>query len=428
MIEIKKLDKSQVEIKVSVIWDDWKSSLDAAVEEISKEVKIEGFRPGKAPREMVENKVGKDAILNSAAEKAIKKNYPGILEKEKIEAIGAPQVEIIKITEGAELEYMVVATVMPEVKMEEWKDEVGKVNKKHEKEEAEISDEEIQKEIKKLAESRVKLVTVNREAKDGDNVELDFEVKRDGIPIENGTSKKHNLILGKGVFIPGFEDNIIGMKAGDEKEFELSFPEGYHAKDLAGKPAQFKVKVNIVQKRETPEVNDDFAKSLGKFESLNALKENMKEGMIKEKKQRQKEQKRAEIVEELIKKVKVDLPQLLIDEEMQKMIGEFEMQIQGMGMTLDQYLGQMKKNKEDLMKDWIPQAEKRIKSAMALEAIIKEKEIEVPADKIEEELNRIMAQYKGVKDIKKNIDLKNLYNYAKSMLANEEAFKLLEKI
>jgi len=424
--EIKKLPKSEVEMKITVGWEEWKKYIDEAVAEISKEMKIPGFRSGKAPRDIVEKKVGSNMILEEAAQKAIQATYPQILEK--VEAIGQPKAEILKIAEGNDFEYKIVTAVVPEAELKDWQDKIKKVNKEYRDKKAEVKDEDVEKELSQLAQSRVQLVAVEREAKDGDSVLIDFQVKRQGVPIEGGTSKNHPLVLGKGVFIPGFEENVIGMKAGEEKEFELKFPEEYHEKSLAGNPATFSVKLNAVQERKTPEVNDAFAKSLGKFETLEELKKNMGEGLLKEKAEQLKEKKRAEYIEKLVESTKAELPEVLVHEELHRMIGEFEMQLSGMGITFDKYLEQIKKSQDDVEKEWQPQAEKRILAALALEKVAKEKEIEVPAEKIEAEINRTMAQYKNVKDVEKNIDLAKLYNYVKGNLQNEEVLEMMEKM
>ena len=394
--------------------------------DISKEIKVAGFRAGKAPRDVVEKKVGSNMILEEAAQKAIQGTYPQVLDKEKIEAIGQPKAEILKIAEGNEFEYKVVTAVVPEAQIKDWKDKIKKVNKEYENKKAEVSEEDLEKELSQLAQSRVQLVDVEREAKDGDSVMIDFQVKKQGVPIEGGSSKNHPLVLGKGVFIPGFEENVIGMKAGEEKEFELKFPEEYHEKSLAGNPATFSVKLNAVQERKTPEISDSFAKSLGKFETLEELKKNMKEGLLKEKEEQFKEKRRAEYIEKLVESTKAELPEVLVHEELHRMIGEFEMQLSGMGITFEKYLEQIKKTQDDVEKDWKPQAEKRIMAALALEKVAKETEIEVPAEKIEAEINKTIAQYKGVKDVEKNIDLAKLYNYVKGNLQNEEVFNFLE--
>jgi len=426
--EIKKLPKSEVEIKVTVQWDGWRKYIEQAVQGISKEIKIAGFRAGKAPRDIVEKKVGANVILEEASQQAIQGTYPDVLEKEKIEAIGQPKAEILKVAEGNELIYKIVTAVVPEVEMKQWREDIKKINKEYKGKKIEITDDDVEKEIIQLAQSRVQLVSVDRKAQDGDSVLIDFQVKKQGVPIEGGSSKNHPLILGKGVFIPGFEENIIGMQAGEEKEFELVFPAEYHDKNLAGNPASFSVKLETVQERKTPEINDAFVKSLGKFENLAELKKNLKEGITKEKEAELKEKKRGEYIEKLIIAAKAELPEILVQEELRRMLGEFEMQISGMGITFEKYLEQIKKTKEEMEKDWRPQAEKRILAALALEKVAKESEIEVSGEKIEAEINKTLAQYKKIKDIEKNIDLAKLYNYVKGNLQNEEVFALLEKM
>jgi trigger factor len=425
---LKKIDDSKVELKNNISWDVWKDYLKEATKEASKDLKVEGFRPGKAPQEVVEKNVGKEVLLNSAAEKAIQKDYPELLKKEEVNAIGSPQIEIESLEEGKDLVYRAITTIMPEVKLESWKEDIKEINKEPAADNIEIADEDVDKELEKLANSRVKVTTVKREAKAGDAVQVDFEVSRDGVMIEGGSAKDHNLILGSNVFIPGFEDAVTGMKEGEEKEFELKFPEEYHEKSLAGNNAQFKVKMKLVQERELPKIDDEFAKSLGEFEKLEALKENIKNGLVKEKEMKAKEEKRAKLIDKLVEKTEVEIPELLIKEELHKMTHELEAQVQQMGMQLDQYLEQMKKTREDLEKDWKPQAEKRIKAALALEKLVKDLEISIEAEKIEEEMNKTLQYYKGVKDAKKNIDMKRLYDYTKSMIENEAVLEKLEKI
>jgi len=426
---MKQLPKSQIEFEVTIPRQDWEKYLDTAATEASQEIKIKGFRPGKAPRKIVEQKVGKDIIVNNAAEKAIKKSYLKFITDKKLEVIGSPKVELLKAQEGEDLKYKATVSTMPKIEVkEDYTENIKKINQEFKDKTIEIEEKELELEVEKLAASRVKLITVNREAKTNDSVEVDFEVFINGVPVENGASKNHPIVLGKGVFIPGFEDKIIGMKAGDRKEFELTFPEKYHQQSLAGKPATFKVKVNLVQERQLPEINDEFAKSLGKFEDVATLKKSIEEGMKKERKNKIQDEKRIKYLEEITKHVQGELPDILIQEETKKMLGELEYQIQSMGTTLDQYLPQLKKTKEDLIRDWEPQARKRVLGALALKAIAKKREITVKPQEVEVEMNKTLQQYKNVKDIEKNIDMKNLYNYSKSILEDERVFEFLEKL
>ncbi|EKE11959.1 MAG: Trigger factor [uncultured bacterium] len=426
--EIKKLPNSEIEINVTVSWGEWEKYIDQAATDFSKEIKIQGFRAGKAPRDMVEKKVGKKALLDAAAERAVQGTYPKVVTENKIDAIGKPGAEIVKLAEGNDLEYKVVTAIIPEVSMKSWKSSIEKVNKEYAKKSAEVSKEEVDKELDDIAKSRVQHITVEREARDGDNVILDFEVKKDGVPIENGSSKNHPMILGKGVFIPGFEEQVIGMKAGEIKDFELTFPKDYHAKGLAGNPAQFTVTVNTVQERKSPEVTDEFARSLGKFKDLEDMRKNVTEGMEEEKKNELKEKRRGALIDVLVDHVVVEIPEVLVHEELHKMIGEFEMQLQGMNIPFDQYLTQIGKTVDELEKEWRPQAIKRVKAALALEEVAKEKEIEVANEEVEAEMNKTLAQYKKIQDVEKNIDLGKLYNYVKGMMQNERVLEMLENI
>jgi len=426
---IKKLPKSRVEFESVVPLSEWKIFLRLAAEEISQEIKIAGFRPGKAPRNLVEQKVGKATVFNNAAEKAVSKNYLEYIKKEKIEAIGNPEIKVLNAEEEKDFRYKAVVSVMPEIILDEgYVKSIKKINEEFAKKIVEVGKEEVDLELEKLAKSRVKLITIRREARKNDSVEIDFNVFMDGVPIENGQSQKHPLIIGKGVFIPGFEDKIVGMKEGEEKEFELDFPSDYHQKNLAGKEATFKVKMNLVQERQVPEINDEFARSLGDFENLDALEKSIRLGIKEEMEMKNKEKRRTDFLEKIMENVKTELPEILVSQETERMLEEFSHQIQAMGMDLENYLKKIKKDKEELKKDWQPQAKKRVISSLAIEKIACDQEIKIPAKEIEAEMNKTLSLYKNVKNIKKNIDMKKLYDYSQGVLENEAVFNYLEKL
>ena len=428
-MDIKKLPASQIEFEIVVPSAQWEKHIDSVVAEASQEIKVAGFRPGKAPRNLVEQKVGKAAILSNAAEKAVKASYVDFVTKEKLEVLGSPQVELLELEEGKDLKYKATVAVMPKVTVKEsYVKGIKKINEEFKDKSPKVDEKEMELELEKLANSRVQLVTVMRPAAKDDNVEVDFEVLIGGVPIENGTSKKHNIVIGRGVFIPGFEEQVIGMSEGEEKEFELTFPENYHKKDLAGKPATFKVKMNLVQERKTPKLTDEFAAGLGKFKDLEDLKKNMREGMEHENEHKIKDEKRASYLDEIIKNADTDLPEILITEETHKMEHELEQQLSGMGMSLDQYLTQLKKTRADLEKDWQPQAKKRVMSALVLTEVAKMQEIAAESAEVEAEMNKTLQYYKGVKDMEKNIDMERLYSFSKGVLENEKVFEYLEKI
>jgi len=426
---MKKLPKSQIEFEVSIPSAEWEKYLDVVSKEASEEFNIAGFRPGKAPQNIIEQKVGKGEILNSASQKAVEKSYGEYVAKEKLEVIGAPQVEIEKIEEGKDLQYKVTVAVMPKGKLgNKYKAQIKKINAENKDKKITIEEKEVDLELEKLANSRAKLITVRREAQKNDNVEIDFSVAMDGKNIEKGSSKNHPLVIGQGLFIPGFEDNLVGMAEGAEKEFTLNFPSDYHEKNLAGKPAVFKVKLNLVQEREIPKIDDVFAKSLGNFADLLALKSKLKENMEHEQKHKQAEKIRNDYVEAIVANLEVELPDVLVESEAEKMIEEFAGQIQSMGMDLEKYLEQLKKTRADLKKDWQPQAEKRVKSALALKEAVLADEIKADTKEIEAEANKTLQYYKKIEHAEKQIDMQRLYNYTKGVLENEKLFKLLGKL
>jgi trigger factor len=427
-VTVKKLAESKVEMEVVLPWEEWQGEIDHAAEAMAKNVKLPGFRPGKVPTNMVEQRFGKQAIMIEAAEHVVSHSYIKALEQEKVEAIGEPEVKLGKVEEGKDFTYTVTTAVMPEIKLGNWRKAVEKVNAEYGKKEATVDEKEITEELDRLANMRAKLVTVNREAKMGDNVLVDFTVKQEGVVIEGGKSEKHPLVLGKGVFIPGFEEALVGMKEGEEKSFELTFPAEYHAKHLAGKPATFEVKMGVVQEREIPKIDDDFAKSLGNFESLQAVQDNLRDGMLQEKKQQRKEEHRTAILDALVEEAEIEYPKILVDQELLRMTHDFERQLQSMGFSLPAYLEQMKKTKEELEAEWLPQAKKRLAANLIVEFLGTDQDIKVESADIEEEMNKTLQYYRQVKDAEKNIDMERLYRAVEGQLRNEKVMSFLETL
>lgn len=430
-ILVKKLPASRVEMSVTLAWDEWKKECDHAAEHVAKEVKVSGFRPGKVPRAIIEKRYGKEVVLHEAAEHAVSHAYSRALAQEHVDAIGKPDVKLESVQEGEALVFTVTTAVLPEVKIADtWRKSAESVNKEQKKKEAAlvVEPKEVEEELNRLALMRAKFITVNRKAALEDSVEVDFEVHRNGVVIEGGKSEKHALVLGKGVFIPGFEEMIVGMQAGEEKTFTLSFPKDYHAKHLAGNPAEFHVKLRLVQEREVPVLDDAFAQGLGAFESLADLQKKISEGMLEEKRHHFKEESRTALLDVLVADTSIDFPEILIEEEQNRMASEFQLQVENMGMPFEQYLERVGKSLETLKKDWLEQAKKRLAAGLILEKLASDDQIEIDSKDVEQEMNVVLQQYKRVQDAEKNIDLERLYTATRGRLRNEKVFEMLEKL
>jgi len=424
----KQLPASRIELTITLPWEDWQKEIEHASTEMAKNVKLPGFRKGKVPKAVVEQRFGREAVLVEAAEHAVSHSYPKVLNQENIEAIGHPAVKLEQFKEGEPLVYVVETDVMPTVVLGEWRKAIKKINQEADKQKLGVDDAEVEAELKRLTEMRAPLVTVARAAKEGDTALVDFEVKQDGVVIEGGKSDNHPLVLGSNTFIPGFEEEVLGMEAGETKTFSLVFPTEYHAKHLAGKPAEFTVTLRAVQEKQVPELTDEFVKTLGKFETLDELKKNIRIGIEEEQKAKALEDRRVQILDALVASTTLEYPEVLVHEEESRMLREFASQAEMMGMDFTEYLTRMGKTEDDVRKEWSPQAKKRIAAELVLQAVAKDEEIVVENEEIEEEINKTMQYYKNVEDAEKKIDLPRLYTAVREQLQNRKTLEFLEKL
>ena len=425
-IQIKKLPKSRVELDIEVPQEEVESYLDKAAENLSKETEIQGFRPGKAPRKIVEEHLGEFKIYEEAGRLCVIETYSKSIVSNKIEAIGKPEVQITKIAPKSSLKFKAKVAVLPEVKLGNWKEKIRNAELKIQK--AEVTEAEIAESLKYLQISRTKLVAVNREAQKGDRVEIDFEARVNGVKIEKGESRNHPLIIGEGHFVAGFEEQLIGMKQGQEKEFNLLFPESYHQKELAAKLVDFKVKMNLVQERIVPSLDDEFARSLGQFESLEKLKNNIKEGIKLEKEQKEQEKFRLKLLEKLLEGNNIEVPDILANEELKKMLAEFKASTERMGLSFEKWLRQAKKTEEELKSGWRSQAEKRVKTGLVLRELAALEQIKPNEKEVEDEINKVLKNFSDIEEAKKKLDLNELKEYIKGVITNEKALECLENV
>ncbi len=420
-VKLNKISPNQVELEIEIPSSLMDGYFELAASELSKNMKVNGFRPGKVPLEIVERQIGSKTLYDEAANIAVSRTLPKAIIENNIEIIGRPEIVITQIARGNPMKYKAKILIFPEMKLAEYRGLEIK------KQDIKVDAKEIDESLKYLQKSRTKLVTVNRPAQKGDRIELDFIIRNNGVKIEGSESKNQPMILGEGKFIPGFEKELEGMKAGEEKDFIIKAPADWHQKNLANKNLDFSVKINLVQERQIPEISDEFAKSLGNFDSLLSLKKNISEGILEEKKLKDKERIRVELIEKVADKSRVDIPEALIDNELDKMINELRGNIEEMGLEFDRYLQEIKKTPEELKKEWRKIAEKRVKVALALREIARKEKTEASEEEISEKVNEMLKFYSSIEEAKKNLDSETLKEYAKNVLINEKVFQLLER-
>lgn len=414
------LPKSEIEFTVEIPWEEMQNHVEVASRRVSKDVKIAGYRPGKVPFDVLKQHVGEAAIMEEAANIAVRATMPKILEEEKKDVIAAPKIEVQKIAEGNPFVYKATVPLLPEVKLGDYK------QLKSKKKKVEVSDEDMDKVLKDLQQMRAKEKLVNREAQKGDKVEFDLDISMDKVPIEGGQGRKTQLVLGSGDFIPGFEDQVEGMKKDGTKEFTLNFPKEYHQKNMAGRPGEFKVKLLSVFEREMPELNDEFAKALGKFDGLEELKKNLSENLLREKEYKERQRFELEVIEEVVKKSEFgDFSDSVIEAEAEKMLSELKADVAQRGMKLEDYLKQLKKTEEELKKELSPQAERRIKTALVARKVAEAEKIVIDDKTIEAEVKKTLEMYQDNEEIKNQISTPAYKSYLRNMLTNRKVFEFL---
>ena len=421
---INKLPKSEVEIEVEIEPAEFDKFFDEAVLEVSENVEIQGFRKGKAPKNIVIEKIGMDKIMLEGAEHAISHYYQEIVKENNLEPISKPEIEIKKLAKGNPLVFKAKTSVLPEIQLPDYKSIASKTKRSK----VALEEKEIDESMKWLAKSRARLSLKNSAAEKGDYVDINYSSK--DIPeLNNPEGKKDAFVLGDGGLIPGFEDNIIGLKDNDGKEFLIKFPEDYHSKEMAGKEANFKIKMNSVQKMDVPEINDEFAKSIGNFESVAALKENVRQGITAEKEKDEAQRVRNEIVNNIVNETKVDVPDILISREQQSLAHDFKHRVEeGMKMSFSDYLLKSKKTEKDIVDSFKEEAEKKIKIFLALKEIGEKENIKAEEKEVEEEANKMLQHFKNTEESRKNIDIEKIKEYVREVIRNEKIFQMLESL
>ncbi|MBT6691689.1 trigger factor [Candidatus Parcubacteria bacterium] len=417
----KDLGKGEVELTIEVSLEELKPHLENAAISLSKKHKVPGFRPGKAPLDLIKNKFGDMALYQEALDAAISDSFYKAVTREKLQTVGQPKINVDKMAPDNPLIYKAVVALLPKVTLGEW--QKISVTKK----EVKAEDSDINKTLEQLQTMNVKETVAERVAKKGDKVELDFEVYLDKVIIEGGKNPKYPIVIGESKMIPGFEEHIIGLKTGDKKEFELKFPAKYFQNNLAGKLATFKIKVLQVFDRELPKIDDGFAKGVG-FEDLAKLKKQLVDNITQDKQSREKQRVESESIQEIVKTSEFsDLPELLIDNEIHKMIHELEHNITSQGMDMAGYLKSINKTHDDLHKDFRVQATERVKAALVLRQLATEEKITADDKEVEAEIAKQKETYKDNKQALQNIENTGHKQHMANMITNQKIIELIAK-
>ncbi len=421
----KELEKSQIELTIELTAEELKPYIKLGAEKVSREVKIDGFRPGKVPFEVLKAKIGETAILEEAARIAINKTIDKAI-KENIEGqpIGQPQVNITKLAPENPMEYKIILAMLPEIKLGDYKNiKVETQNLAS----LQAGDEEVMRTIEHLRESRAKETVVEREVKDGDKVLVDIDIFLDKVPIEGGQGKGVAVIIGKDFVIPGFDKNLIGVKKGDTRDFSLPYPENHHMANLSGKMVEHRVKINEVYSRELPAMDDSFAAELG-LKKFDELKNNVKKNIEQEKKQKAEQKFEIEMLDKIIENSKFgDIPKVLVDNETREMMRELEHSVTQQGGKFDDYLTSIKKTHEQLILELLPDALKRVKSALLIREIARQEKIEVSEKEIEKKQEELLKQYKGYEKVEARVKEPSYREYLRNILANRKVIERLKE-
>lgn len=419
-VTVATLPKAQYELLIELTAEEMKPHLERAVEKLGREIKVEGFRPGKATFEVLKNKIGELSIWEEAGYIAINKTLDqAIRENIKEDIVGQPQVNVTKLAPGNPLEYKVVVAILPSVTIGEYK------NFKIKSGGIKVGEPEVEKILADLAEMRVKEAIAETPAKDGDKVVVDLNMFLDKVPLEGGQGKDTAVVIGKGYVVSGFDKKLIGAKTGEEREFDLPYPAEHHQKNIAGKLVQFKVKIKSVYSRELPAMDDSFAIGFG-LKSLTELKENIKATLVKEEEAKARQKAEIKIIEKIIDGAKFgDIPELLIKNEGETMLSELEHNLEHQGAKLEDYLKSLGKTRQELLLDTMPDAVKRVKSALVIREIAVKENITASAEEIDKEIENIIKHYAGKEEVIERVRSHEYRHYLENTLTNQKVMMKL---
>lgn len=382
-------EKNMVKLVIEATAEEFEAGLNTAYNKSKNKINVPGFRKGKAPRKMIEQLYGQEVFFEDAANAIIPDAYAKACVESELDIVSQPKITVTQLEKGKPFVFEAAVAVRPEVELGNYKGvEVTKVD-------TEATDADVEEELKKVAEQNSRTVTIeDRPVKDGDMTVIDFEGFIDGVAFDGGKGENYPLTIGSHSFIDNFEDQLIGMNIGDEKEVNVTFPEDYHAEELKGKPATFKVSIKEIKEKQLPDLDDDFAQDVSDFDTLDEYKADLKNKIAERKAAEAKSKKESEAIDKIVADSKMDIPQAMIDTQVTRMAEDFAQRLQQQGLSLDMYFKYTGLTADKVVEDMKPEAEKRIKNSLVLEAVAKAENITVSDEEFESELQKMADMYK----------------------------------
>ncbi len=419
-VKIEKPEKNTVKLEIEVDAQVFDECMNKAFNKNKNRFNIPGFRKGKAPRNMVERYYGEQVLYEDAINFACAEAYDKAIDENDLEPVDRPEVDIVQIGSGQSLIFTATVTVKPEVELGEYKGLEVK------KDPVLVSEDEVEAELKRIAERNAKLITVeDRPVQNGDTVNIDFEGSVDGEPFKGGSSKGYTLVIGSGTFIPGFEDQLIGANLNDEVDVNVTFPEDYHSPDLAGKAALFKVKINEVKLKQLPEINDEFAADVSEFETLEEYKKDILSKLTDKAQENVDRKFENEIIQKATENATVDIPEVMVERRLDDMMRQFDMTLRYQGMNLKNYLEMMGIEEKQMRSDYHENAHQDVKTQLVLEKIAEVEGIDATAEEYDEELNTMASRYnQPVEEMKKHLHDDDI-EYIKNSIIRKKTVAML---
>lgn len=419
-VQVENLEKNMAKLTIEVTAEDLEKALNAAYQRQKKNISIPGFRKGKVPRAMVEKMYGPAVFYEDAVNSLIPQEYAKAADESGLDIVSQPEIDVVQIEKGKPFIFTAEVAVKPEVTLGEYKGlEVPKAD-------LEVTDEEIEAELKKEQEKNARTIHVeDRAAQEGDKVTIDFEGFVDGVAFEGGAGKDYPLTLGSKTFIPGFEEQLVGVALEQPVDVNVTFPEDYQVEELKGKEAVFKCVIHKIEAKELPELDDDFAKDVSEFDTLEEYKKEIKDNIEKRKADAAKTEKENAVVDKAIENAQMDIPEAMVKTQINQMIDDFARRIQSQGLTMEQYMQFTGSTRETMQEQMRPQAMKRIQSRLVLEKVAEVENIQISDEKLDEELTKMAEMYKMELDKFKELVDDYQKDQMKKDLAVQEAVTLM---